>query len=249
MRNLNRYTPEQVQFLKKNIHGKSYAEFTEIFNAKFNVKCSKKQINRMANYYGVVQSQNYVPTYKIGGERLLSDGYIYIKVSMDKGRCKNWKQKHRYVWEKANGKILKGKTIIFLDSNRMNCDIENLAMVSRAENIKLTQLGLRSNNRETTLAGIAIVKHLLATHKRLRKKIGKKAHKKFIDDEARKRSRNKKGKALPRIRDTKKVRCIETGVIYSCSKEASLLLGKTPQAVRQGINGIWRVGGYRWEYV
>jgi hypothetical protein len=109
-----------------------------------------------------------------------------------------WQDKHRWVWEQANGKIPEGMDIIFLDNNRLNCTLENLAMVSKAERVQLSKLKLRSDNREITLAGIAVVKHLLATHNLLEDRMGRKGHKSFVDTASRKRvlERNRTGQKL-----------------------------------------------------
>lgn len=57
--------------------------------------------------------------------------YKYIRIS--KG---NWVLLHRYVWEKANGPIPPGMNILFKDGDTMNCELENLEMVSDSENMK-----------------------------------------------------------------------------------------------------------------
>jgi hypothetical protein len=77
------------------------------------------------------------------------DGYISIR-SDTKGkkykyiriRKGKWVQLHRYVWEQQKGPIPKGMIIIFKDKDSMNCDINNLQMISRAENAR------RNYNRE-----------------------------------------------------------------------------------------------------
>jgi hypothetical protein len=127
----------------------------------------------------------------------MSDGYVYIKISM-KGNRKSryWKAKHRWVWEQANGEIPEGIDIIFLDGDRHNIILENLAAVTKAEEIKLVQYGLISNNREFTLAGIALVKHQLAIHDRLEKTLGTNGHHLFINKISRKRVWNRKKLSL-----------------------------------------------------
>jgi hypothetical protein len=132
----------------------------------------------------------YKPLYS---EKINSKGYLTINVSMTVTKKRQWEEKHRWIWEQANGKIPKGMIIIFLDKNPLNCTLENLAMVSKAESIQLSKLKLRSDNREITLAGIAVVKHLIATHNKLEKMIGPKAHKIFVNNTSKKRvwGRNK----------------------------------------------------------
>lgn len=67
-------------------------------------------------------------TKPVGYERVDKDGYLYCKVE---GKRK-LVLKHRYVWEQHNGPIPKGYNIQFKDRNKHNCDIENLYMISRA---------------------------------------------------------------------------------------------------------------------
>ena len=57
--------------------------------------------------------------------------YNYIKISDS-----NWKLLQRHVWEQKNGEIKPGYIIAFRDKNPMNCEIENLEMITRVENLK-----------------------------------------------------------------------------------------------------------------
>lgn len=69
----------------------------------------------------------------IGSERVTKDGYIEVKV---RKRGKRWELKHRVVWRKKNGEIPKGYNVQFKDGNRQNCDINNLYLISRREQMK-----------------------------------------------------------------------------------------------------------------
>lgn len=76
-------------------------------------------------------------TKQLGSERVTKDGYIEVKIS-DKpceGR-RNWRSKQLLVYEKAhNCKVdTKKNCVIFLDGNNRNFDIDNLYLISRAEN-------------------------------------------------------------------------------------------------------------------
>ncbi len=68
----------------------------------------------------------------VGFERLDKDGYIYLKVS---GKRK-LVLKHRYVWEQHNGSIPEGCNIQFKDGNKHNCEIDNLYMINRVDQIR-----------------------------------------------------------------------------------------------------------------
>ncbi len=58
--------------------------------------------------------------------------YKYIRVSLGE-----WELYQRYVWQKANGPIPEGYCIRFKDSDSQNCELENLELISRAENLQL----------------------------------------------------------------------------------------------------------------
>jgi hypothetical protein len=56
--------------------------------------------------------------------------YQYIKI-----KDSHWELLQRYVWTQANGEIPPGSVVIFLDGNYLNCDISNLQVISRRENM------------------------------------------------------------------------------------------------------------------
>lgn len=71
----------------------------------------------------------------IGHERITRDGYVEVKVR-DNGYKKNFALKHRLVWEEHNGKIPEGHNVQFRDGNKQNCDINNLYLISRADQMQ-----------------------------------------------------------------------------------------------------------------
>ena len=99
-------------------------------------------------------------TEPVGTEKKLSDGYIWVKVD-DQPNVKkqvNWKQKQRLIWEQANGPIPDGMFVTFLDGNRENFSLDNLALITRAEHARLNQSGLRSADPELTAAALQVAK-------------------------------------------------------------------------------------------
>ncbi len=87
-------------------------------------------------------------------ERLDKNGYIEIKVK----EPNIWQGKHRYIYEQYHGKIPKKHKVIFLDGNNRNFDINNLKLVSSAEELIMNNNKLRYNNKELTESGILIAK-------------------------------------------------------------------------------------------
>jgi hypothetical protein len=57
--------------------------------------------------------------------------YKYIRIGLSK-----WVPYHRYLWEQKYGHIPPCHNIQFIDGNSLNCTIENLYMISRAEQLK-----------------------------------------------------------------------------------------------------------------
>jgi hypothetical protein len=68
----------------------------------------------------------------VGSERVNVDGYIEIKVA-DPNK---WRLKNRVIWEQHNSKIPPGHNIQFKDHNPLNCTIENLYIISQAEQMR-----------------------------------------------------------------------------------------------------------------
>lgn len=95
---------------------------------------------------------------KVGTESVGKDGYILIKLNEKRGKKYTIPKAH-YIWEQHFGKIPEGHKIIFLDGNKYNFDIDNLALVSNGENLRLNAEKLRiKGSKEATKCGIAIVK-------------------------------------------------------------------------------------------
>ena len=62
------------------------------------------------------------------------------------------------VWEKEKGKIPEGMYVLFLDSNKLNCNIENLALVTKSELLIINKKRLIHNNAELTSTGLNVAK-------------------------------------------------------------------------------------------
>ena len=74
-------------------------------------------------------------TLPIGTEKMLSDGYIWVKVDNQPKVKKqvNWKQKHRLIYEQHYGNLDDNQKVIFLDGDKLNFNIENLMAVTLEE--------------------------------------------------------------------------------------------------------------------
>ena len=108
------------------------------------------------------KGQKSITELPVGTIVVSSDGYKLRKKQMEGGQWDRWEFLHRAVWEEHHGPISKDMMIIFLDGNRLNCDISNLALISKRENSALNKLKLRSEDPDLTEVGISLVKLRLA---------------------------------------------------------------------------------------
>ncbi len=74
-----------------------------------------------------------------GYEHLTKDGYIEVRVALRK-----YVLKHKLIWEAANGKIPPKHCIWYKDGNKQNVTLDNLEMISQAENLRRNQESFRS---------------------------------------------------------------------------------------------------------
>jgi hypothetical protein len=98
----------------------------------------------------------------LGHERVDSkDGYILVKIAETDpytGFPTRYKLKHIVIWEQANGPVPKGMAVIFKDGDRTNCVLDNLALVSRAELLRLNQVGYAETPGELKPSVLALAK-------------------------------------------------------------------------------------------
>lgn len=101
----------------------------------------------------------------LGSIRVNRSGYKLIKVSMTGSMWERWHFLHRYIWEQHYGEIPKDMFITFKDNDPLNCDLDNLVMVSRSENAIMNKKHYRSSDPERTMAGLGVAKLMLKTQK------------------------------------------------------------------------------------
>lgn len=182
-----KYTDEMKQFILDNYKGRYNQELADLFNQKFNANITSRTIksykaNNKLNsgltgkfrkgqtphnkgkkmpkevYEKVKHTMfakgNVPPNHRpVGSGRISKDGYIEVKVA----EPNKWRLKQRVVYEEAKGKIPEGCTIIFLDGNKRNFDIDNLRCITRSELLYLNCNGLNNSN-EITETGILMAR-------------------------------------------------------------------------------------------
>ena len=132
----------EVNLIKKELPGKTYAQAAEIISKKFGWNCQYYHIKKYCKDHGI-QPGFRKGWGKIGEERLFSKNrksqkpYKVWLVKVGKGvpgaDKYGWRLKSHILWEKHHGPIPEGYLITYIDGNRENCTIENLVLVTRSQ--------------------------------------------------------------------------------------------------------------------
>jgi hypothetical protein len=67
-----------------------------------------------------------------GETRKDKEGFVLVKIAHRK-----WIRKHRIIWEQSNGEIPKGYLIRIKDGNKENYSLDNMELITRADNMLL----------------------------------------------------------------------------------------------------------------
>lgn len=162
-------------------------ELTERFNAHFGTNHSVSTINTYCKRNGILTGRKgrYGPGHTpkdgsapppasgfkkgnkcwkerpVGSIRMDKDGYQIVKIAQNQ-----WRLLHNVEWEKQHGKIPAGYCLRFLDGDKTNCALENLALLPRGANLRINSMtvGMKQwiHDAESHLAVIntAILEHL-----------------------------------------------------------------------------------------
>lgn len=123
-------------------------------------KGTKGLYNAGGNKTSFKQGQMPLNTDPVGTEKVLKDGYIWVKIN-DIPKAKknvNWKQKQKLIWEQVNGPVPDGYFVMFADGNNRNFEPDNLVLVTKAEMLYLNRYGLIYNDSDVTKSSVLIAR-------------------------------------------------------------------------------------------
>jgi len=190
------FSPEMLAWLEKNHAGRLIKETTREMNAVFNtafkcsqiraamknrgwscgVSCTYKKGHTPANkgthpetrgrmastqFKEGATPYNHLP---VGAEVVRTDGYLQTKIA----EPRVWRLSHVLNWEAVHGPIPDGCRLVFLDGNKQNTAVDNLALVSVAEHLAMNRAGLRFDDPELTRVGVSLAKLKVATYEAAR---------------------------------------------------------------------------------
>lgn len=180
------FPDEILNFIRENAAGKTNPELCQFVNDTFGTSYTPAQVRTIKNRNHITSGldgrfqpghtshnkgmkgfsppgsekgwfkpghapQNHL---EVGAEVTTSDGYLAVKIA----EPNVWKQKHILVWEAANGPVPEGHAVIFLDRNHKNTNLENLALVTRAELLEMNRRELIKNNAALTASGVLVAR-------------------------------------------------------------------------------------------
>jgi len=198
------YTPEMISFLRENALEHYTETITDLFNKKFNAKCSTDILRAAIRFHNIAYKKHIITRERkqVGDEYSDKKG-TYIKISDDeeKGRSSmqrrgTWKKKQVFLWENAHGSIPKGYRVIFLDKNKSNFELDNLELVSHNEFLLLNKFGLYSTDKEVTKTGLAVVRYRQATLRAMAKGMSEEERKTALTKIYKETYRRKKENAI-----------------------------------------------------
>lgn len=85
--------------------------------------------------------------------------YKWIRVSLG-----NWEPLHKYNWEKINGPVPRGYCLWFIDGDSLNCEPNNLELITRKENIKRNTIHHYPQEVQESIKLINKIKKELSNH-------------------------------------------------------------------------------------
>ena len=133
------YFKDHLEFLREQYATLSLAEITDAFNIHFGMNKTKSQIKSTLERRKICAPKENgthrglfkpglpnINRNKVGHERKVSHGFTIVRTEDDD------RMKHRLVWEKHYGPVPEGYTVIFLDGDKDNFNIDNLELMSRS---------------------------------------------------------------------------------------------------------------------
>lgn len=184
----HKYSKDEICFLEAYAPSHSLNEIQIAFNDKFKLNIKKGALSQCMLRKNIKPGittrfkKNQVPKNKrpIGFESIQksSNGikYVFIKTELpDK-----WEMKHLFVYKNAYGQIPENSTVIFLDGNTLNTNLDNLMAIDKRIHAIMNKYQLPRKTKEETLASIQIAT-LIAGIKDAEKRFHPKGRRKDID--------------------------------------------------------------------
>ncbi|MDP9666287.1 UNVERIFIED_ORG: hypothetical protein J2W16_004043 [Pseudomonas cremoricolorata] len=98
----------------------------------------------------------------VGTERVTEDGIRQLKVCDDGPSHRRWKSVHSLLWEEAHGEIPSGHLVVFRDRNPQHIELDNLELVTRAENMRRNTIHRYPPELKSTIRQLSKLKRAIS---------------------------------------------------------------------------------------
>ncbi len=160
MKNNSGYTDEMVRFIEHNRFKLDTIQMCKSLKINFDKDVTPKALRKYYYRHNLdfkkmtIQRQNCTIKHPIGYEsKPDKNGLVRIKINE-----KQWVYKQRYIYEQHYGKIPKGYKVVFLNGDRTDYDISNLAIAPYKDISYVYVNQLNSSNKEVTKLGFGIAR-------------------------------------------------------------------------------------------
>lgn len=154
------YSEELVQYIEENRLKYNVNKLCEMIYKEFGKKITVKALRKYFYRHNLTYKKqlcrrwNCVISKPIGSESEPdSNGLVRIKVSE-----KQWVYKQRYIYEQHYGKIPKGYKVVFLNGDKTDYRIENLAIAPNKDVLVVYGQELNSKDAEVTKLGLQVAR-------------------------------------------------------------------------------------------
>lgn len=139
------WVPEEVEWLREVYPDSSNIWIAKMLFRSYDSVCFKAKTLRLRKSEAYSQRCRETGQYKKGNKpaNTLYDGAITIRnaeraipekyIRIAEG---HWESLSRHTWRQHHGEIPKGYVVAFIDQDSLNCDINNLELISQAENLR-----------------------------------------------------------------------------------------------------------------
>lgn len=143
--------PQEIrQYILEIYDNKTFDVIADMVNKKFHTEYKGSQMSTFLHKRGM-KTGFHTSIYQ-NGDEVIRAGYVYIKVDGV------FKKKDRYVLECAHVKVKPNDKIKHLDGDLMNCELDNLAIITESENLYLNKNHFISSDREFNQCSITLAK-------------------------------------------------------------------------------------------
>lgn len=181
MRKLHRYTPEQIDYIRKVSKGNTREQIKDLFNAEHDTSITLASIRSVMSRYGIknrmqghstrfskgqpawnkgtkgvmtggVETQFKKGDKHLGSLPIGSESYTEGRVRIKVAEPNVWKEKHLHIWRERYGEVPEGHVLRFKDGDSMNVTLDNLFCVERSVMTSVVRRGLDYNDPDLKLA-------------------------------------------------------------------------------------------------